>query len=299
MATPSVQLSEPELKLLQALVYQECGMVFDERRAHFLQDRLQRRLRACQLESFYSYYRLLTSREGRAELAALLENLTVHETSFFRNKPQLDMFHKVVLEELLQKKHERRDWSLRVWSAGCSTGQEPYTLAMLVCDALAYFTLRTAKGGTPQTPRPLIPAPWRVELLASDISYTALRAAHEGSYTEQQMEPVDYMYRLRFFDRIGDKYVVKDELKHIVHFDFHNLKTEYLPQHNDVIFCRNVMIYFDDAEQKRLVHKLFRCINPGGYLFIGHAETLFGVSEEFRMVHQNHGTAYRRDEGDA
>src|SRR5438270_7778220 len=139
MATPAiqVQLSEPELKLLQTLVYQECGMFFDERRVHFLQDRLQRRLKVCGLDSFYSYYRLLTSREGKAELAALLENLTVNETSFFRNKPQLDLFHKVTLEELLHRKQDRRDWSLRLWSAGCSTGQEPYTMAMLVWDALA------------------------------------------------------------------------------------------------------------------------------------------------------------------
>src|SRR5436853_2655759 len=128
MATPSLtlQITEPELKLLQTLVYQECGMFFDERRVHFLQDRLQRRLKVCGLDSFYSYYRLLTSREGKAELAALLENLTVNETSFFRNKPQLDLFHKVTIEELLHRKQQRRDFSLRVWSAGCSTGQEPY-----------------------------------------------------------------------------------------------------------------------------------------------------------------------------
>src|SRR3954452_20576057 len=106
MATNSIQLTEPELKLLQTLVYQECGMYFDERRAHFLQDRLQRRLRACRLDSFYSYYRLLTSREGKTELTALLEILTVNETSFFRNKPQLDLFQKTVLEEVLHKKQE-------------------------------------------------------------------------------------------------------------------------------------------------------------------------------------------------
>src|SRR6266478_9098587 len=140
MATPSINLSitEPELKLLQSLVYQECGMFFDERRIHFLQDRLQRRLKATALDSFYNYYRLLTSREGKAELAALLENLTVNETSFFRNKPQLELFQKTILEEILNRKQAKRDWSLRVWSAGCSTGQEPYTLAMLICDALAY-----------------------------------------------------------------------------------------------------------------------------------------------------------------
>src|ERR1700736_684619 len=115
IATPG-QLTEPELKLLQTLVYQECGMFFDERRSHFLKDRLQRRLKVCQLDSFYSYYRLLTSREGKAELAQLLENLTVNETSFFRNRPQLDLLQKTVLEDLLKKKQDRRDWTLRVWS---------------------------------------------------------------------------------------------------------------------------------------------------------------------------------------
>ena len=159
---PAIQLTEPELKLLQTLVYEQCGMYFDDRRAHFLQDRLLRRLRACRLESFYSYYRLLTSREGRTELAALLENLTVNETSFFRNKPQLDLFHKTTLDELLHRKHQARDYSLRLWSAGCSTGQEPYTLAMLVCDALSYFLLRNAPVGQHPSPKPLVPSPWTV-----------------------------------------------------------------------------------------------------------------------------------------
>src|SRR6478752_7202333 len=137
MATTSVpiQISEPEYKLLQTLVYQECGMYFDERRAHFLQDRLQRRLKICGLDTFYAYYRLLTSHQGKSELSALVENLTVNETSFFRNRPQLDLFTKNVLEELLHRKQARRDWTLRFWSAGCSTGQEPYSLAMLICDA--------------------------------------------------------------------------------------------------------------------------------------------------------------------
>src|SRR2546421_6853296 len=135
MVTPAIQivLTEPELKLLQTLVYQECGMYFDERRVHFLQDRLQRRLKTTGLDSFYSYYRLLTSREGKSELSALLENLTVNETSFFRNKAQLDLFQKTILEEVLHRKQGRRDWTLRCWSAGCSTGPEPYTMAMQIC----------------------------------------------------------------------------------------------------------------------------------------------------------------------
>ena len=301
MATASVtvQLTEAELKLLQTLVYQECGMFFDERRIHFLQDRLQRRLRATGLDSFYNYYRLLTSRDGKAELSALLENLTVNETSFFRNKPQLDLFGKQILEEILNKKQSRRDWSLRVWSAGCSTGQEPYTIAMLIADALAYYYLRNPLPVEMPSPKPLIPPPWRVEILASDISYSVLRLAQEGVYQENHMEPVDYSYRLRYFDKVGDRYAVKKAVKDLVHFDFHNLKTEFLPQRNDFIFCRNVMIYFDEAEQKRLIEKFYRCLNPYGYLFVGHAESLFGLTDKFRMVHQNNGTCYHRIEVNA
>ncbi len=287
-------LTESELKLLQALIYQECGMHFDERRTHFLQDRLLRRLKECQVDSFYGYYRLLISPQGKAELALLLENLTVNETSFFRNKAQLELFQRNTLEDTLRRKHEARDYNLRLWSAGCSTGQEPYTMAIMVADALAYYQLRNVASHESTFPRPLIPAPWRLEILASDISYSVLRAAQEGFYNEHQMSAVDYGCRLRYFDKVGDRYVVKKAVKELIHFDFHNLKTQYLPQRNDVIFCRNVMMYFDEAEQKRLVEKFYRCLNPRGYLFVGHAESLRGLSEKFQMVHHNSGTAYQR-----
>src|SRR5215470_6323346 len=107
MSTPAlaIQLSDAEMRLLQALVYQECGMYFDSRRTHFLQDRLQRRLRECRIDTFYNYYRLLISPEGKQELAQLLQNLTVNETSFFRNKAQLDLFHRHILDEIIRRKH--------------------------------------------------------------------------------------------------------------------------------------------------------------------------------------------------
>jgi len=150
MSSPAlaIQLSEAEMRLLQTLVYQECGMFFDARREHFLQDRLQRRLRECRLDSFYSYYRLLMSPAGKEELIKLVENLTVNETSFFRNKAQLELFHKHILEDLIRNKQETGDHQIRIWSAGCSTGQEPYTIAMLLADALAYHQLRMPAART-------------------------------------------------------------------------------------------------------------------------------------------------------
>ena len=300
MSTPTlvapITPTDAELKLLQTLVYQECGMFFDERRIQFLRDRVQRRLKVVQADSFYSYYRVLTSREGKSELAALLENLTINETSFFRTKPQLELFQKSILEQILNRKQASRDWSFRIWSAGCSTGQEPYTLAMLLCDALSYYSLRNPSPVEMPTPKPIVPPPWKVEVLASDMSYSGLVTAQQGVYNEAQMEAVEYTCRLRFFDRVGDKYAVKPALKSLIQFDFHNLKTDFLPRRNDVIFCRNVMIYFDEPEQTRLVEKFYHCLNPRGYLFVGHAESLFGLSTKFRMVHENSATAYQRIE---
>jgi chemotaxis protein methyltransferase CheR len=296
MSSPAlaIQLSEAEMRLLQTLVYQECGMYFDARREHFLQDRLQRRLRECRMDSFYSYYRLLISAEGKQELSRLLQDLTVNETSFFRNQAQLELFHKHILDDLIRRKETQGSRYLRIWSAGCSTGQEPYTIAMLVADALGYHQLRMPHSGETVWPKPLIPPPWRVEISASDINYTVLRAGQEGIYSEHQMTSVDYAYRMRYFDKVGDRYAVKKPLKELVHFDFHNLKTDFLPQRNDVIFCRNVMMYFDEPEQKRLVEKFYRCLAVGGYLLVGHAESLLGLTDKFTMVYRDSGTAYRR-----
>ncbi len=298
MSSPAlaVQLSEAEMRLLQNLVYQECGMFFDARRTHFLEDRLQRRLRECRLDSFYSYYRLLISEQGKEELARLLENLTVNETSFFRNKAQLELFHKLILDEIIRKKQAAHDYYLRIWSAGCSTGQEAYTVAMLIADALAYHQLRMPAAAGTTWPKPLVPPPWKVEIPASDINYSVLRAGAEAMYNEHQMSSVDYSYRLRYFDKVGERYAIKKSIKELVHFDFHNLKTEFLPQSNDVIFCRNVMMYFDEAEQRRLVEKFYRCLSPGGYLLVGHAESLLGLTDKFTMVYRDSGTAYKRIE---
>ena len=290
------QLTEGELKLLQTLIYRECGMHFDERRTTFLKDRLQRRLKESQIGSFYRYYQHLNTEQGKEELALLLENLTVNETSFFRNRAQLDFFQKHILEDLLRRKMAAKDYSIRIWSAGCSTGQEPYTLAMMVCDSLLYHNLRFPH---PQLnlARSVVPAPWKVEVVASDLNYAVLRTAQEGSYNEAQMSPVDYACRLRYFDKLADRYAVRSAVKGLVHFDFHNLKTEFVPQQrNDFIFCRNVMMYFDEPEQKRLVEKFYRCLNPGGHVFVGHAESLLSLTHKFTMVHRNSGTAYLRVE---
>ncbi|HLY62599.1 MAG TPA: CheR family methyltransferase [Terriglobia bacterium] len=291
-----VELSGAELKLLQSLMFQECGVYYDESCIPFLQERVRGRLRAKAIDTFYNYYRLLTSSEGKQELSALLENVTLRESGFFNNKPQLDLFQKVILEELLRRKHTRRDWTLRAWSAGCSTGQEAFTMAIQIADALAYYYLSNPLPQEASRVKPLVPPPWRVEIMASDMSYSALQTAQAGVYLEKHMAGVEYTHRLRYFDKMGERYAVRQSLKSLVQFDLHNLKTEFLPQHNDVIFCRNAMMRLEEAEKSRLIDKLYRCLNTGGYLFVGQSESLFGLTDKFRMIHQDNGTAYQRIE---
>lgn len=291
-----VDLSGAELKLLQSLLFQECGVYCDDLSFPLLEARAKGRLRDRGLDSFYSYYRLLTSGEGKQELAALLENATLRKSSFFHDKPQLELFQKVILEELLRRKHTRRDWRLKAWTAGCSTGQEAFTMTIQIVEALGYYYLSNPLPQETFPVKPLIPPPWKVEILASDFSYSALQTAQAGIYLEKHMAGVEYGHRLRYFDKIGDRYVVKQALKELVHFDLHNLKTEFLPQHNDVIFCRNALVHLTHEEKEKLIEKLHRCLHPAGYLFVDQAESLFGFADKFRMIHQDKGTAYQRIE---
>jgi chemotaxis protein methyltransferase CheR len=290
------ELSGSELKLLQSLLFQECGVYCDDLTFPLLEARARGRLRDRGLDSFYSYYRLLTSDQGKQELTALLETAALRECGFFQDKPQLELFQRVILEELLHRKHARRDWRLKAWVAACSTGQEAFTVTIQIVDALAYYYLSNPLPQDASPVKPLIPPPWKVEVLASDGSYAALQNAQAGIYPETQMSGVEYRHRVRYFDKVGERYVVRQGLKDLIHFDLHNLKTEFLPQHNDVIFCRNTLLHLADEEKERLIDKLYRCLVPAGYLFVGQAESLFGLTDKFRMIHRDNSTAYQRIE---
>lgn len=274
-----LEMTDDEYRLLRNLVYEECGIRLNDEKKSFLMSRALRRMNALKVTSYYRYFKLLTGQGGKSqELLAFLDALTINETSFFRNRPQMDLFAKKVLPEIIAKKRASKDFTLRLWSAGCSTGQEPYTLAMIIRD-----TLMDLKS-------------WKVTILASDLSLTALEVAEKGVYTAEKLEGVEQRLVNWSFVKVDGGYKVTDELKKMIVFDYHNLMNENGAKDFDVIFCRNVLIYFDELTLKKVIDKFHRSLLPNGYIFLGHSETLQGINDNFVFIHHKRGTAYRKKE---
>ena len=269
-------LTEEEFRLFRNFIYQESGIYFKETKKDFLENRVVKRMNETKTQSPYWYYKLITGTRN-TELITLLDLLTVNETSFFRNRPQIELFRNVILPDIVDGKRADTPKRLRIWSAGCSTGEEPYTIAMIVREALLGLV------------------PWEVKIFASDLSLSVLEAAHRAQYSlDKVLATVDDYYLAKYFTRNGSTALVKDEIRNMVTFDYHNLKNDNGLRDLDVIFCRNVMIYFDMEEQKRLVEKFFRSLNAGGYLVLGHAESVQGWNTGLQFVYHNGGTAYKK-----
>ena len=272
-------LSDDEFKLFSNLVHQESGIIIRDTKKEFLQARLQKRLQANNLTSYYRYYKFVTDKgQGQRELLDLVDSLTINETSFFRNRPQFDLFSNLVIPALLKKKNQEGR-KLRMWSAGCSRGQEPYSIAMSVLAQIGWADA------------------WDIKILASDISLRVLENAQKGTYSEQDMDAVPMELRSVFFERVEETFRVRPHVKKIVVFDYHNLKHDNGLKGLDAIFCRNVMIYFDREEQRKLVEKFHQSLADGGYLFLGHAESLQGISDKFKFIYHNKGTVYQKSDG--
>lgn len=269
-------LNEAEFRLFRDLIYEECGFYFGAEKRAFLESRLRRRMEELGVRSCYEYYNLVRQEEGKGrELPALLDILMICETSFFRNLPQFELLRAVVIPEIITRKGRTASKLIRLWSAGCSTGQEPYSVVMTVLESLP-----AASG-------------WSLRAFASDLSFTALERAQSGLYRPDQLKGIEDGLVRKYFRKDSGNFMMSEQVKRHVIFDYHNLKHDNGLRGLDIIFCRNVMIYFDMEEQRRLINRFANCLVPGGYLFIGHAESLQGLSNRFTMIHQNKGIAYR------
>jgi chemotaxis protein methyltransferase CheR len=273
-----VVLSDAEFSALAKLLHDAAGLAFDDSRRESLSYSVTDRMRALGCADVASYLRLLHGGDDK-ERQALLDEVTIPETHFFRNPPQIRALRKFVLPEILRLATATK--RLRIWSAGCSTGEEPYTVAMLI--------------------RELLPASagWDVQIVATDVSTRALAAARAGRYAERSFVMTDPIDLQRFFtlDTNARSWQVRDEIRELVEFRHHNLVTEpppFEPGQVDLVLCRNVTIYFDRDTTKSLMRRLHTCLHDGGYLFLGHAETLWQITDAFSLVPLGDAFVYRR-----
>jgi chemotaxis protein methyltransferase CheR len=277
---PKKTITDDEFKLFRNLVHTECGIYLNDGKKDFLDARALKRLRILGVSSFYSYYKMITSPENRSELYAFLDAVTINETFFFRNAPQFRMLREKVLPEIVEKKRRGKDYTLAIWSAGCATGEEPYSITMEVMEAIPDAAL------------------WNVRIYASDISLRCLELAQAGVYPKEKLNEVPEGYFSKYFRESDGAFTLKDSVKKVVVFDYHNLFHENGLSNMDIIFCRNVMIYFDEEGQKRLVNRFRKVLNQEGYLFVGHAESLQGIANgDFRFHYWEKGTAYQKVQG--
>jgi chemotaxis protein methyltransferase CheR len=273
-----IPLPEDVFRLLRDLISDYCGLYFDESSKYIIERRLNRRLKLHMFDNFRDYYRfLLYDKRKDEELSAVVDILTVNETYFFREMNQLRAFSEEICDEMIkQKKNEKK---FRIWSAGCSSGEEPYTLAMLLLEKGNMFS------------------GFDIEIMGSDINRRVLQTARKGVYRKNSFRATDEYYIKKYFEPDEDGFRIKDEVKELVNFNYLNLldpiKVKLIGL-MDVILCRNVLIYFHPDSKKKLVLNFFQRLNDGGYLLLGHAESLINISTSFTLKHLKSDMVYQK-----
>jgi len=264
-------LDDANFSLYRDLIYAESGITFTQTNRSILESRLKERLREKGIASVRPYFDKIKSDSG--ELKGFLDSITTNLTRFFRNQAQFDAFEHHVIPEVM--KIRGNPGTIRIWSAGCSTGEEPYSLAMLLTE--------------------IIPKPWNFEILASDISLKCLMTAKEGFYPDNRLEGIPPAYLAKYFSKVDGGYKIKPEIQAKIKFDYHNLKNDSQQRNLDVVFCRNVIIYFDDVAQAAVIGRFWDSMASKSFLFIGHSESLFGMQTKFEFVKTEWATLYRKN----
>ena len=264
------ELKDTDFEKIRRLVYEQCGINLHEGKKELVKARLGKRLRQGNFKSFADYYRYVTTEEGVSEFVAMIDSLSTNLTSFFREDSHFRKLSEIVPNIIKTTNNGHRRLKLRVWSAGCSTGEEPYSIAIILSELVNGNNID-------------------MKILATDISTKVLKTAVDGIYPKERVKNIPAQLLRKYF-QVGQKawsghYRVKRELRDIVKFMRFNLMKD--PQFNDdfeIIFCRNVMIYFDRVTQNNLVNRFYDRLKKGGYLFIGHSESLTGLTHRFKFI---------------
>jgi chemotaxis protein methyltransferase CheR len=271
-------LSGHELSEIRMLIEERTGIHFDESRERFFSTRVKEHLRAKGMERGTDLLRSM--RKSNIEYEALLERLLTQETSFFRYPGVYDAFEKRVLPELHAKKFWNNPRTLRIWSAGCSTGEEPYSIAITITDSLSFAES------------------WNVEILATDVGRLALKHAERGIYSGRSIASVTEKQLLNHFSSADNGQQVKPRLRKMVSFAQINLASAVYVGRMDIIFCMNVLIYFTEERRRALVQRFYDTLEPGGYLFLGHSESISKMPVKFQAIVLNDCILYRKPTAD-
>jgi len=268
----SFSITDADFAKMKTLIYEKSGITFSEINRPILESRLKERLKIANCQSIDTYYKLITSNEE--EMKLMLDSVTTNLTRFFRNQPQMDCFEKHIIPELINHKRKKGTSTFKVWSAGCSTGEEPYTLAMILSETL---------------PKDITPS-----IVASDLSLKCLMTAKAGFYQESRIVGIPDAYLKKYFEKTKDGFQIIPKLQQMIKFDYHNLKFDSGIKDLDVIFCRNVIIYFDEAAQENVISKFWNALSSHAYLMIGHSESLFGMKTQFQFQKSEWATFYTK-----
>jgi chemotaxis protein methyltransferase CheR len=273
MQEPTMQLeiSERDYQDLSALIYQKCGINLHQGKRELLRARLSKVLRKYHFKSVREYYKHLMNDQSGRELIPLLDSISTNLTFFFREPKHFDFLSGVAIPNLLQSGREGGRRRLNIWCAGCSSGEEAYSIAITILENLRNARLR------------------EISILGTDISTRMLNVAVQGIYGEEKVEKIPYEWKRRHFQK-GVKtwegfYRVKDSVREVIEFRRLNLVEPFrFDAPFDIIFCRNVMIYFAKPTQEKLVNRFHEVLSRDGYLLIGHSESLTGIRHPFRYV---------------
>src|SRR3989304_2613910 len=274
-------LSADDFGLFQELLIQTSGLFFEKSRNQSLHFALWQRLQHRGYGSYREYYNLLKFHpEGCLEIRELLDLITIGETYFFRNKAQFDVLMRFVLPEIIQRKVDSRDRCIRVWSAGCSGGDETYSIAMAMMEVVPSYQ------------------EWRISILGTDINRNGLACAKEAIYGEKHIAHLPKEYLGKYFKAGGSTYRLHAKVQELTQFEYHNLAKDPFIQERmrdiDILFCRNVIIYFDGQTTQRVIENFHNCLAQDGYLFLGHSETLWQITDKFERVEFPQTFIYRK-----
>lgn len=273
-------MTDAEFRMLCELIKGRCGLHFDEDSRFLVEKRVARRIQEADVASFSAYHLLLRDgRQGEEEFANLIDALTTNETYFFRESRQLHaLIDEIIPDIRARRSGQGRTGPVTIWSAGCSSGEEPYSIAAMAIEA----------GIDPQK---------ELRIYASDISRAMLARSRRGVYREASFRETSPALRARYFIEKEGHHTISDEVRRCVDFIHLNLldrsKVALLGS-IDVIVCRNVIIYFDLETKKKVIETFYQKLRPGGYLLLGHSESLINVSSAFELKHLKNDLVYRR-----